>query len=90
MLPPGLVAALWVQAGRRLSAEAACAMIKVLIQGGAMDEVLNKKGRLRASREELFEAISPADLSDVHRFVLDEIMQHIEQIEQRVARMDAY
>ena len=90
MLPPGLVAALWVQAGRRLSAEAACAMIKVLIQGGAMDEVLNKKGRVRASREELFEAISAEDLSDVHRFVLDEIMQHIEQIEQRVARMDAY
>ena len=70
--------------------DAARAMIKVLIQGGAMDEVLNKKGRLRASREELFEAISPEDLSDVHRFVLDEIMQHIEQIEQRVARMDAY
>jgi transposase len=70
--------------------DAARAMIKVLIRGGAMEEVLNKKGRLRASREELFEAISPEELSDVHRFVLDEIMQHIEHIEQRIARMDAY
>lgn len=70
--------------------DAARAMIKVLIQGGGMDEVLNKKGRLRASREDLFEAISPEDLSEVHRFVLDEIMQHIEQIEQRIVRMDAY
>ena len=49
-----------------------------------MEGVLNKKGRLRARREELFEAISPEDPSAVHRFVLDEIMQHIEQIEQRI------
>ncbi len=69
---------------------AARAMVKGLIEGKPMHEILDHKGRLRASREELFEALSPECLSDAHRFVLDEIMQHIEQIEARVARMDAY
>lgn len=66
------------------------AMVKALIEGRAMHEVLDKKGRLRASREDLFEALSTEQFSTVHRFVAEEIMQHIEQIEQRVARMDQY
>ena len=66
------------------------AMVKALIAGQPMHEVLDKKGRLRASREDLFEALSTEQFSEVHRFVTDEIMQHIEQIEQRVNRMDQY
>jgi transposase len=66
------------------------AMVKALIQGQAMHEVLDQKGRLRASREDLFEALSTEQFSAVHRFVAEEIMQHIEQIEQRINRMDQY
>ena len=66
------------------------AMVKALIKGQAMHEVLDQKGRLRASREDLFEALSTERFSAVHRFVAEEIMQHIEQIEQRINRMDQY
>ena len=66
------------------------AMVKALIQGQPMHEVLDRKGRLRASREDLFEALSTEQFSAVHRFVAQEIMEHIEQIEQRIARMDQY
>ena len=69
---------------------AARAMVKSLIEGKPTHEILDQKGRLRASREELFEALSPECLSGAHCFVLDEIMQHLEQIEQRIGRMDAY
>jgi len=55
-----------------------------------MHEILDRKGRLRASREELFEALSTEQFSAVPRFVADEIMQHIEQLEQRIARLDQY
>lgn len=66
------------------------AMVKALIAGKPLHEVLDQKGRLRASREELFEALSTEQFSAAHRFVAEEIMQHIEQIEQRIARMDQY
>ena len=86
-----------VDAGIRISVlvddihgQSARAMIKALIQGRPMHEILDLKGRLRASREELFEALSPEPLSDAHRFVADEIIQHIEQIEQRIDRFDQY
>jgi len=70
--------------------QGARAMIKALIKGQPMHEILNLKGRLGASREELFEALSTEQFSARHAFVADEIMQHIEYIEQRVARMDGY
>jgi transposase len=66
------------------------AMIKALIKGQAMHEVLDQKGRLRVSREDLLEALSTEQFSAVHRFVAEEIMLHIEQIEQRINRMDQY
>jgi hypothetical protein len=66
------------------------AMVKAHIAGRPMHEVLDCKGRLRASRDDLFEASSTEQFSLVHRFVAEEILQHIEHIEQRVARMDQY
>ena len=66
------------------------AMVKALIAGKPMHEILDLKGRVRASREELFESLSTEQFSAVHAFVADEIMQHIEQIEQRIERMDQY
>jgi transposase len=70
--------------------QSARAMVKALIAGQPMHEVLDRRGRLRASREELCEALSTEQFSTVHRFVAEEIVQHIEQIEQRIARMDQY
>lgn len=86
-----------VDAGIRLNVlvadihgQSARAMVKALIEGKPMHEILDDKGRLRASREELCEALSTEQFSEVHRFVAGEIMQHIEQIEQRIAHMDQY
>lgn len=86
-----------VDAGVRLNVlvddihgQSARAMVKALIEDKPIDQVLDRKGRLRASREELFEALCTEQLSPTHRFVADQIMQHIEQLEQRIARMDQY
>jgi transposase len=66
------------------------AMIKALLQGKDLSAVLDQKGRLRASREDLFEALGTEHLSAEHRFVAQEIMAHIEELERRIARFDAY
>lgn len=75
-----LVSDIHGQAGR--------AMVKALIDGKPMPEILNLAGRLRASRAELFEALQPEDLSGSHRFVLAEIMAHIEELEASMARFE--
>jgi transposase len=69
--------------------QSARAMVKALIQGAAAHEVLPLASRrLKASREELLDALQ-GDLTDAHRFVLDELMRHIEELEARIARFDA-
>ena len=75
-----LVSDIHGQAGR--------AMVKALIDGKPMPEILNLAGRLRASRADLFEALQPEDLSGSHRFVLAELMAHIEELETRMTRFD--
>jgi len=75
-----LVSDIHGQAGR--------AMVKALIEGKSMPEILNLAGRLRATRAELFEALQPEELSNSHRFVLQEIMAHIEELEARMARFE--
>ena len=69
--------------------QAARAMVKALIAGKPISAVLDCAGRLRASREELFEAVQPETMSDAHRFVLGEVMAHIEYLEATMARFDA-
>lgn len=72
-----------------LHGQSARAMVKAIIEGQPPQEVLKfASRRLRASREALFDALQ-GDLTDSHRFVLDELMQHIEEIEARIARFDA-
>jgi Transposase and inactivated derivatives len=68
--------------------QAARAMVKKIIAGGSMSEVLDKAGRLRASREELLEALQPEELSASHLFLLGELMEHIEELEARMARFE--
>ena len=75
-----LVSDIHGQAGR--------AMVKALIAGQPMHEVLDLAGRLRASRADLFEALQPEELSRSHLFVLREIMAHIEELEVRMGRFE--
>ena len=72
-----------------LHGQSARAMVKAIILGHAPQEVLKLASRrLKASREELFDALQ-GDLTDSHRFVLDELMRHVEEIEAGIARFDA-
>ncbi len=72
-----------------LHGKSARAMVKAIIAGQPPHEVLRLASRrLKASREEIFDALQ-GDLTTSHRFVLDELMQHIEEIEARIARFDA-
>ena len=58
-------------------------MVKAIIAGKLMPEVLDLAGRLHTSRKELFEALQPEDLSDAHLVVLTEVMAHIQELEAR-------
>jgi transposase len=44
---------------------------------------------LRASRQDIFEALQGEEITAAHRFCLNEIMAHIEELESRMARFDA-
>jgi transposase len=67
---------------------AARKMVKALIAEASVQEILALAStRFKASREELFEALQ-GELTPSHRFVLGELMQHIEEIEARIARFD--
>ena len=68
--------------------QAGRAMVKALIEGKPVNEVLNLAGRLRAGREQLFDALQPEELGGPHRFVLKEVMAHIEELEARMMRFD--
>jgi len=64
------------------------AMVKALIADRPCHEVLDLASRrLKASREELFDALQ-GELTKSHRFVLDELMHPIEEIEARISRFD--
>ena len=72
-----------------LHGQSARAMVKAIILGQSPNEVLQfASKRLKASREQIFDALQ-GELTDSHRFVLDELMRHIEEIEARIARFDA-
>lgn len=72
-----------------LHGQSARAMVKAIVAGQPPHEVLKLASRrLRAGREELFDALQ-GELTDSPRFVLDELMRHIEEIEARIARFDA-
>uniref|UniRef100_A0ABX1PRA9 IS110 family transposase n=2 Tax=Aromatoleum anaerobium TaxID=182180 RepID=A0ABX1PRA9_9RHOO len=71
-----------------LHGQSARAMVKAIIEGHSPNEVLKfASRRLKASRDEIFDALQ-GELTDSHRFVLDELMRHIEEIEARIARFD--
>lgn len=72
-----------------LHGQSARAMVKAILAGESPSDALRHAShRLKASREEIFDALQ-GELSASHRFVLDELMRHIEEIEARIARFDA-
>jgi len=71
-----------------LHGQSARAMVKALLADAPIHAILARAGRLRASREDLFEALQPEELSAKHRFVLNEIMAHIEYLEATMARFE--
>lgn len=73
-----------------LHGQSARAMVKALIAGKTVPEVLElASNRLRASRQDIFEALQAEERTAAHRFVLSEILAHIEELESRMARFDA-
>ena len=71
-----------------LHGQSARAMVKAIVAGKPSHEVLDcASKRLKASREELFDAVQ-GELTASHRFVLDELMHHVEEIEARIGRFD--
>ena len=72
-----------------LHGQSARAMVKAIIAGHAPQQVIKLASRRpKASREEILDALQ-GELSASHRFVLDELMRHIEEIEARISRFDA-
>jgi transposase len=72
-----------------LHGQSARSMVKGIIAGKSVPEVLSlASNRLRARREDIFEALQAEELSAAHRFCLAEIMAHIEELEARMARFD--
>jgi len=70
--------------------QSARAMVKALIAGESPQQVLRYASkRLKASEEELLDALD-GELSDEHRFVLDELMAHIEDLERRIERFSRH
>ena len=71
-----------------LHGQSARAMVKAIIAGQPSHEVVKLASwRLKASREEIFRALQ-GELTASHRFVLDELMRHTEEIEERITRFD--
>ena len=72
-----------------LHGKSARLMVKAIIAGQPPEAIIKLASRrLKASREEIFDALQ-GEMTASHRFVLNELMQHIEYIEQCIARFDA-
>ncbi len=69
-----------------LSGKSAKAMIKGLLAGETPEQLLAYADpRLKASPDDLREALE-GDLSDSHRFVIQELMAHLDELEARILR----
>jgi transposase len=71
-----------------LQGQSALAMVKAIIAGQPPEEVLKfASRRLKAPRAEIDEALQ-GELTDSHRFVLEELMPPIQELEARIVRFD--
>jgi transposase len=68
-----------------LHGQSAWAMVKALAAGETPQQVLrHASARLRATEQELRDAVD-GDLSDAHRFVLAQLVDHVEDLDRRIA-----
>jgi transposase len=68
-----------------LHGQSAWAMVKALAAGETPQQVLrHASARLRATEQELLDALD-GELSDAHRFVLAELVDHVEDLDRRIA-----
>jgi transposase len=72
-----------------LKGKAAHAIVEGLIDGLAPAELIRLSGRLKASREDLLASLE-GDLSARHRWVLQEIREHLDELAAHLAKVDAY
>ena len=67
-----------------LHGQSAWAMVKALVAGETPAQVLRyASARLRASEQELLDALE-GDLSEAHRFVLAQLVDHVDDLERRI------
>lgn len=72
-----------------LHGQSARAMVRALIDGQSPAQVLTLASRrLKAPRQDILAALD-GELSDDHRFVLDQLLEHIQQLEARIRAFDA-
>lgn len=72
-----------------LHGQSARAMVQALIEGQSPKQVFKLASRrLKAPREDILAALD-GELSDDHRFVLEQLMDHIKQLESRIRAFDA-
>lgn len=63
-------------------------MIECLVEGGTPEDALKfASNRLKATPEELHDALE-GELTEHHRFILRETLNHIQELEARIARFD--
>ena len=71
-----------------LHGQSARRMVRALADGQSPEQVIALAGhRLKAPRAEILEALD-GDLSAAHRFVLNDLLVHVEQLEARLKRFD--
>lgn len=69
--------------------KAASAIVDGLIDGLAPAELVKLSGRLKASREDLLASLE-GDVSARHRWVLQDIREHLTELAAHLAKVDAY
>lgn len=64
-------------------------MIRGLLKGEKPHQIIQRAGkRLKASQQELLDAVD-GELTDDHLFVMEQTLEHIEQLEKTIAEYDA-
>lgn len=73
-----------------LHGRSARAMVQALVDGQSLQQVMALASRrLKAPRDDLMAALD-GELSDDHRFVLAQLLEHIQQLEARIQAFDAH
>ena len=73
-----------------VNGQSARAMIKAILAGATPEETLGfASRRLKASRDDIRAALD-GELTAAHRFAAQEVLAHIEELEARIARFEAF